>query len=251
MAQIFKLVIAAILAVLLFGCGGTTSGNKDFRYKLTVKALYNGKTVEGSAIYKRRLSRSRTAYPIGEAVIIDLGNNKRVYLPMVDRMYRNYHKAIFRAALEPTFNPEGTSTDYSAYANKLMALPVGTLREYEYHGMRGQSHTPLTGFPMMVMFKNESDPASVILVDTEKPQNLFGGKFEFKSLEIEIVSKNTPVTNKILEFLPWLDEKHEYWRKQREDGYVGQSLQPIKADLSASDATFAQKLRRRYFRKLI
>lgn len=129
----------------------------------------------------------------GEAVTVDLGERGAVFSLIASNSYEELYEAI------PAKNTNSSSERIQFYRN----LKIGTQAELKHH------------HPKMVTFNDLSDPKSVKLVyrqnwehenyKTEDHFNeVFGEGVQLKQITIEIT--DAPVTWKIREWLPWLDD---------------------------------------------
>lgn len=245
-----QIAVILLVSILIAACSPGKKQNQEVHYMLTAKATYGGKAVEGSAVYARKIALGRAGAPRGEAIVIELGKNRRVYMIILDRRYKNYHGGIMNASWEPIFNPSNRKISFESYAGSIRGLPVGTERKYDYH-KASRPHLEMEGYPMLVAFRDESKPESVFFVDTEEPQILFKRKFKFEEISIKKVSNDTPVTNEILNYLPWLKPGHDLWVQRAKDGAFGASLQgKYGTGKGEKTTTFAQKLDRSDFLRL-
>jgi hypothetical protein len=204
-----KKIIITILGIVLtaglvYAAAGMSSlGNKTYswRYKMTVEietpeGIKTGSAVREVDILRKQLPKEFFDEPyyvfkhkgIGEAVPVDLGHGKIVFVLLSTDLYREVWDA---------FNPK----DYEAASN----FPVGSRAELEA-GHR----------PRIVTFADLNDPMSVQLVYASKSyaaggqdrndhfEELFGKGVKLKSVMIEITDE--PVTWGVRKHLPWLDK---------------------------------------------
>ena len=236
-------ILMVIATLLLVGCW--QSSKPKYRiFSSTVKATYGGKAVEGTAILRQPLLNSSRGYTRGEATVIDLGNNKRAYMLLVDRgglsrLYLNVLGNTFFNDEEYAKWPEGTD-GYDIWASLSYYDP--RLYPHRDTHLAKSLRAKFYAYPLLVAFENESDPTSIFLVDTEKPTRLFGKTFKFEGLYIAKVPDDTPLTNKIIEYLPWVSMRHVYWRDR-----AFSSLGYADMETLATEATLSQKVNRNAF----
>lgn len=243
----FSYCFVIVLSItLLTSC--SVAKSKDFVFHATVMATYGGRPIEGSAVLRQPMFRSPQGYTRGEAVILELGNGKRAYMLLMERqnLSRMYFGTVIEA-LNPIINPDDKPIGTKEKIARVLDAPVGTRSEWKFRKAKPNPHLQYYGYPLVVAFKNEADPASIFLVETEKPTQLFGKRFDFRTIHVERVASNTPLTNKLVEILPWVSPKHPYWEEMRLKGYSGHKLGGSTGQLLAQDANFSQRISRRYF----
>ena len=239
-------MLALIGALCLSACGlASSSSEQDFTIRSTVTATYGGKPVEGSAVVFQRLVWESRNYTRGEAPVIHLGNGKRAYLVMLDDTYGNLYIGAIQTAFNPYPRPCRGRWPEDA-GERIRTTPVGTVLEYNFREKKRAINAcddlaPVAGLPLVIAFTDESDPTTAFKVDTDGPTQLFGKTFVFGDWTIERLPLDTPLTEEIVQYLPWADETHEYWRGR------GLRLEEPQGRL-ASEAPITRKLDRLSFK---
>jgi len=244
----FGLVWVWICALFLAGCGGSQD-SKNFHLRVTVEGTYNGAPVSGSAVVMQPLIlMPPEGNTVGEAISIDLGNDKYVYLTLGGReqLRRIFYPAVLES-FEPITNPKKQKMKSDKKKAALLKLPIGTKAQWQYKRNRPASLGEYAFYPLVVGFKDQSNPASAFLVDTEGPTKLFGKTFEFDGINLERVSFKTPLTRTLHMQLPWVDPAHKYWSSHRQGGRYNDSVEHFPEDLRYKKASLRQKLRRVHF----
>lgn len=204
------------LALTLSGCG--SSSDNIFVFKSTVKVTYDGKLIDAETILRKKVDYRADVF--GEATIIELGGGKRAYLLLVDRamvkkkghgsqINRQAVRWAFRAYIDINRNFKPLSS--KEINSRMRTIPIGVSAQYIYKPT-GRALKNMYNYPLVVAFKDETDPASVFLIETERPTILFGKKFNFEGMFIERMAPDTPLTDKLAQILPWVDVNHEHWR---------------------------------------
>jgi len=240
MMRFFSLTLMVMAALLMTGCG-VVADKKDFTIRSTITASYDGKPIEGSAVLFQRLENSSRNYTRGEATVLELGNEKRAYLLLVDRNVKHvYSRAIYTA-----YGPEKREPKKAvpqSEIDKTFATPVGTLAAYNYKEWANRAGKRYNAHPLLIAFKDETDPTSVFIVETEKPTVLFGKRLVFNEWSIERVANNTPLTKKVENYLPWANRNHPYWAGKSFD-----YLETPHRKMLARDALLKHRLARSHF----
>jgi len=244
----FGLVWVWVCALFLAGCG-SSQDDKDFYVRVTVEATYDGKPVSGSAVIMQPLILlPPEGNTVGEAISIDLGGGKNVYLPLGERekLTRIFYPAI-NESFQPIINPQKQAMKSDKKKAALLKLPFGTKAQWQYKRNRPSSLGKYAFYPLIVGFKDKSIPSSAFMVDTEGASRLFGKTFKFKGLYLERVSPDTPLTKTLHTQLPWVDPAHKYWSSRRQDGIYNDSIEHFPKGLQYKKASLKQKLRRSHF----
>ncbi|PHR61135.1 MAG: hypothetical protein COA43_03930 [Robiginitomaculum sp.] len=83
----------------------------------------------------------------------------------------------------------------------------------------------------------------MFLIETEKPTTVFGRRFVFDGMYIERMARDTPLTQTIKQYLPWVDPKHVHW-----EGAVWNTLNHTSDNNKLrSEMTLAEKISRHAF----
>jgi hypothetical protein len=203
----FAVVLAAIMALGWAFWGYKTTVRS--RLSLVVETPEGERT--GSSVSQvmiespGRLNRAigfsslRTAGEEGEAVVVDLGSRGLLFATLVDeRALRSGGMGMYNAGATP-FPQErfrgvidqgiGLKDEYTAYLDELnRRKPKGEL--------------PFKYLPMLVRFRDPSDPTSVERVDPVDLASSFGSGVRLKSAFVEIT--DDPLTRGIEARLPWV-----------------------------------------------
>lgn len=185
--------------IMLTGCGGT-SVTRNFRVIATAEV--DGEKVESSTVMQVTYSKvtnslmgaGGAATLKGEALILDLKGKGTVFI------------------LPYVVGTDGSLTEY--YKSSLLSLigikgDIGTLDDGKLNLIKSvQGRFPFNrtfrgkpSFPVFVAFKDETSPRSVHEVDPQSFETSFPGT---RFLGIEIEFTDAPVTNALLQRLPWL-----------------------------------------------
>lgn len=243
MIRVFSVILMAITALLFVGCGQSLVP-KSRIFSSTVKATYGGRPVEGTAILRQPLLNSSQGYTRGEATVIDLGDDKRVYMLLVDR------GGLSRLYIDVLGNTFFTEEEYAKWPEGTKGHDIWASLSYHEPKLYRHRDTHLAkslrekfyAYPLLVAFKDESDPTSIFVVDTEKTTRLFGKLFKFDGLYVAKVPDDTPLTKSITNYLPWVSMRHAYWSDK-----AFYRLEPSERGTLATEATFAQKITRNSF----
>ena len=223
--KILCVTLGLFFLVLLTACG--TGSSKDFYVRVTVDATYNGRPVSGSAVILQPFIHSNPGGKTrGEAVSIDLGNGKNVYMPLGHRMGGRMYASAIAIAFRHIYNPSLKKQPLEEKEKALFEVPYGTKVQWHYKwtkkrpDARGRYYL----YPLLVAFEDTDDPSSVFLVETERRDRIFGKAFEFKAIYLERVKEDTPLTLKIHDELPWTDRDHPHWVEYQQSGGWGSRL---------------------------
>ena len=247
-AAIPKFVRLMLFLICSFVMSGCSAGHdRDFYVRVTVEATYNGRPVSGSSVILQPWFHSAPrGYTQGEAVSIDLGGGKKVYMVHVSRQYRRlYAPAIWRG-FHHIHNPEGKKRPREEEEKALLGIPYGTKVQWHYNKVvkgRGRGE-----YPLLVGFKDVNNPGSVFMVETESPARIFGGTFRLKGIYFERVPPDTPLTSKLYDELPWTDRNNSHWSRYRASGGVGSNLCEDPNTKYLKDAKLCERLRRSHFK---
>ena len=247
--KILCVAFGLLSLALLTACGG--KGDKNFYLRVTVDATYNGQPVSGSSVILQPLfllpPEGRT---VGEALTIDLGGGKHLYMPLVERSKFNpmYYSVIWNA-YGPTVNPEGKKVSTTEIEALLSKLPVGTKAQWNYSSKRRfRSKLKYAGYPMFIGFTNELNPETAFLIETESPSTVFHRQFELKGIYFERVSPDTPLTKTLHTQLPWVESTHKHWSgRSSEDSRFPYTFKHLPKGEISRNASLTQRLRRRHF----
>jgi hypothetical protein len=203
-AALAQLGIAATAA--LTGCGFVGPWYPKYRFRLTVMIETPGGPRTGSSVYEVKTSRTGEWLPAspnqmgfavrGQSVIVDLPG----------------------AALFTTLDPGWLGSvmiNASEYHHRQTRSPSGLIEPAEIRAIAGdpvQLVLPRrfsdddwnTGYPKMVRFRNERDPASVEWVNPDNVSASFGAGIRLNGLTVQITQD--PVGLGLSQRLAWLSE---------------------------------------------
>lgn len=213
----------------LLGCK-PAGGDDAFYVKLTVNALYDNEPIQGEVVLYQKIQESRGPRGLtrGEGLVLDLTPEKRVYFALVDRGTRGYFfESAMLQAFQPVYSEYFPEKDNLTIWNRLSYIPVGTQVQwiYQNHTRPGAGH-PYFNVPLVFGFEDEADPTTVFQVETEAPETVFGKPFALTSLYFERMPEGTELTQRILKILPWIDQRHPYWRTGEQADRGGRVLKP-------------------------
>jgi len=219
-------------------------GDDAFYVKLTVNALYDNEPIKGEVILYQKIQESRgpSGLTRGEGLVLDLTPEKRVYFALVARGTKSYFiESAMLDAFKPVYTQYFPDKDNLTIWDRLTYIPVGTRVQWVY-----QNHTrpgagyPHRNVPLVFAFHDEADPATVFQVETEEPETVFGQPFELTSLYFERMPEGTKLTQRMLEVLPWIDQRHPIWQTEERAKQGGRALKPGLGEWK--DAVFGQLL---------
>ena len=200
--------IIAVIA-LAYGWFHLSFPTAQFNYKLTLEAATpdgpkTGSTVIsldfGSQFNVNGGGRRGSVSAIGEALYLDLGQGKNLFVTLVSR----------------ESGREGRQIGLDG-ARDLISLPLGVFdlnwepgeeRELadQVSAAKSEGHrdAPFLVLPTTVAFGNVADPKSIVLVDPRNLAATFGPGYELRSATIQITDE--PVTRGIEKILPWMKD---------------------------------------------
>ena len=156
--------LSLLSLIVLTACSGGKP-SKDFYVRVTVDATYNGKAVGGSAVIKQTLINSAPrGNTRGEAVSIDLGGGKYIFMPMVQRPAQgNLYMGAIMKSFGQAANPDRKRIEWEVYRDLILKLPYGTKVQWDYKWKKKQPDVrgKYTGYPLFVGFKNMKKPETV------------------------------------------------------------------------------------------
>ena len=207
--------VLSLLSLIVLTACGVGKPSKDFYLRVTVDATYNGKAVGGSSVIKQTLINSAPrGNTRGEAVSINLGGGKHIFMPMVQRPAQgNLYMGAIMKSFGQAANPERKRIEWEVYRDLILKLPYGTKVQWDYKWKKKQPDVrgKYTGYPLLLSFKDLTDPCSNFLVETEGATRVLGGRFKLHAIYLERVSPDTPLTKGVNQVLPWVDAGHSTW----------------------------------------
>ena len=239
------LMLFLTFSLVLSGCGG--GHDRDFYVRVTVDATFNGRPVSGSSVVLQPWIHSAPrGYTQGEAVSIELGGEKKIYMPLADR---GGQKRVYVAAISKTFqyiySPDGKRLPREEKLKRLFEIPYGTKAKwpYKWEKKKPDVRGKYTNYPLLVGFSDEEVPCSNFIVETERADRVFGGTFRFKGVTLERMPPDTPLTTGLIKNLPWLEESHPVWAGGSVKGFCG-----LGGDEYLDNPKRVKKLNRRHFK---
>lgn len=211
--------ICLTIAVVGYGLWQLTFPAWTIRYRLTLVAEVDGRQIAGSGVVETHWRSQELFEPLthnswstsfrGEAVVVDLGKPGLLFALLRGDQSRK----------RSPMRPEELVTRVSADARRVGATR-GVLRAIAASG--DPVPIPLDELPLLVRFRDIADPRSVEQVDPNNLAQKFGPGVRLQSASLAVVSNGwwpfdwfgwpkmlagEPVTKKIHEILPWLDDK--------------------------------------------
>jgi hypothetical protein len=178
------------------------------RYELTIEVETPNGIKTGSSVIEARYGWEPTFYGLipgvrnslrGEAVYVDLGDGKNLFVTLVDKQFDRAE------SLSPLRLP-----------SKIFEFPTHnkfkTRQGISDAKKKGKREIPLRLLPLVVTFEDLNDPKSVRLVDVFDISTIFGEGYILLRAEIEMTSK--PLPNKLPNALLWLER---YYDKKLDD----------------------------------
>jgi hypothetical protein len=188
-----------------------------YRYKLTAEVMTPEGLKEGSSVIEVSYShnadwgggKSADSKLTGEAVYVDLGNNKNLFVLFTTRDSGRAHKNVNE-------NFAGSAGPMNPFAIPLrvygLSWKFGHERDlcaaFRTVDPKRNSNVPFENIPTVVTFKNLRDPDSVMVVQPDKLSEAFGAGYAMQKLAIW-PTPTEPITEKIEKVLPWLPQMKE------------------------------------------
>ncbi|MBR2119250.1 MAG: hypothetical protein V4458_13985 [Pseudomonadota bacterium] len=197
LAILVALIVAGIALLMVAFPSATV------RYRLTLEATVRGEPRTGSGVVEVTygksstfLSHSELSIDVrGEAVSIDLGERGRMF-------------ALLKGDTDSRSSPEWI-------VFRAANFPHGNLPRPVEEGLRqlgklsGKYELPLTSLPLLVRFRDLSDPGTVERVDPLDIGKSFGDGAKLTRATLEIVPSE-PITTGIERQLPWWNGSHPW-----------------------------------------
>lgn len=228
---IFKLSLFFVVALGLSGCGEKGPDRSATKHFKTILSLYvDGKKREYSTVMKityTRISKSLNGAGgsvdvSGEAIPIDLGRPGKVFMLPSTKSYGNI------------------SSDYgTAFKNSFgINVAVGSLKQEHIEKIRNLTgRVPLKNdfYPLIIAFRNKSDPSSLYEVKKNRLHKVFGRNVKFDNVNLEITDE--PVTDgEVIKRLPWIKGKDRLRFERAPRGTkIPRSQRPLKWRVNKND----------------
>lgn len=225
---VLRLVLAALLAFEVAGCGGRT---ESYRYKLTLAVNTSDGVRRASSVVEVRYrdvtipARGTMHRLQGEALYLDLGPDARPLIALLTTRYR------------PNVRKErGWSGDAGPGALLWQVYGVTPSRDFmddvpHIAAMRGPRAITPAELPDLVTFADVNDPNSVIEIDPKDLPATLGPGITWSEITLEITDE--PITTGIRTKLPWVADYFE--RNLQLDGAQMKSKRELANILSWSD----------------
>lgn len=155
------------------------------RYRLTLYAEVDGKSVAGSGVVEVRYETgikfaTATEYNVrvrGEAVVLDLGAKGLVF-------------ALLRAGRDSRSEPASIVLRAFNFSGGAMPLPAKEGIQ-QVSRLSGKAELPVTSLPLLVRFRDVNDPLTVEKVDPLDLAASFGPDVKLTRATLEIVSNRS------------------------------------------------------------
>lgn len=206
---------------LLGACGFIAERYPTYRYRLTAEVDTPEGLRSGSSVIEVRTGNSGSwSIPspnhmrrqvVGEAPMVQVSKDKVLFVLLQSDERPDWASIIFYLIQPQGLFSHGKATadeprkehraEHQAMLKRkdLFDLPRNFLRSDNYQ-------EPL--FPILVMFRDESDPRSLERVDPDNLAKAFGEGVNLRRITLQLT--DDPVTNEISKKLPWLDGLHKY-----------------------------------------
>jgi hypothetical protein len=188
--------------------------NATVRYRLTLQAEVDGEPISGSGVIEVTYSKnndpiSQAAFSIGvrgDAVVLDLGSRGTLF-------------ALLKADADSRSGPDYIVLRAFDFPGGALPSPVVSGLQQVRH-LSGKRQLALTSLPLLVCFRDPSDPSTVEKVEPLDLEKCFGAGAKLVRAEIEIVSagiwplnrigiSGEPITRDIERRLSWLPRYHD------------------------------------------
>ena len=182
--------LAAVTVLALLPLLGCSSRDYTWRQKLTVivntpSGERSGSSVtefHGAVGYALDVGRTGNSGVIGEAVVIDLGNNKYVFV-LLDEDINSLAWSVFEDELPKNGKTEIIWSALENFAGKTKVIPQKL-------------------YPRIVTFNDVKNPRTIVEVKPEAFSTILGHGYSLKSLLITITKE--PVTDgRLAALIPW------------------------------------------------
>jgi len=197
-ATAWAAAVAPLLLISLSGC----QQRSNVRVKLTATVSSDGRVYTGSSVQAYRCRKSTgimndlsDCYIKGEAVVVDIPRHGSLFL-VFDVPNKQSRTEMVRSVLEPvSSDPMRASND---------DLPA-------------QWSLTVDQMPMIVRFKNQSDPFSVTEVDPGNLSSELGAGVSLSSVEVQKTSENLTFGS-VEKAIPWIgNAQFSFYRNSSEN----------------------------------
>ena len=235
--RFWRLIFSLILAFIVLGVlpysaiswYNSKFASGAFRYRITVEVQVDDTVQTGSGVLAASFSIAPKILPgmgfssrvRGEAVVVDIGDRGALFLLLKGR----------------SFNSTGQYLPYNFF--KIKGSYPAVIRGLADMEARGE--IPFERLPMLVRFRDISDPKTVELVDPNDLAASFGPGVNLKRVTIE--TTKDPVTTGIDERLVWLGKRQIEPGVRRRGLLTGdEDLVPGKPGIRVRDFDFKRRI---------
>jgi hypothetical protein len=217
---VISILMIAVMAMLA-GCG-ESEGDRSatVRYRTIIALKVDGKTREFSSVMQTRYTRitqslmgaGGSVSDWGEAVVIDLGKRGKAYMLVSTKSRTGEFSDEYGFSLKESFGIKNS---------------LGSLTQEDIETLRTLSgRVPLSNinntdkknyYPMIVAFKDESDPKSIFEVKRDNLSSAFGAGVSFENVYLEITKEDVS-SGVVFQHLPWLKNKYDAGFEKRPSG---------------------------------
>lgn len=215
-------LLLAILALLTTACGGVFGKTyPPYRYRVTVEVETPQGLRSGSSVIEVQTSAGGpynvsggggggiATRVTGEAAPIDLPNGETLFILITGEGNPDWPTNAYALEVPYPTRAEVEERTGAGKWNENAAFDLWMERVEASHGRlplrrwRIFGASKMSGWPMLVRFKNIRDPASVESVDPEDLEATFGKGYRVRAVYVE--KTEDPVSKDIKARLPWLD----------------------------------------------
>jgi hypothetical protein len=193
-----------------------------FRYKLTAEVMTPDGLKTGSSVVEVNYERggdygggpSEVMWAIGEAVYIDLGKGKNLFITLTKRLSGRNNYNVRSSIIE-----KGGASNVFGVFLKAYEVPWELGKERELCStisakakLEPKSLSPLD-LPTLVTFENINDVKSAQIIQPDELASFFGAGYG--TIKSSVALTNDPVSNSLSGLLPWLGDKVLRQRAQK------------------------------------
>ncbi|MFN0194026.1 MAG: hypothetical protein ACKVP5_18975 [Aestuariivirga sp.] len=243
MTSILKRPWAAALLVALLAIVSYSALARNavvINYKLTLTADTPDGSKTGSGVIQVsygsqfNLNGGGRRYDVslsGEAVTLDLGRGKSLFLTLTNRASGRESGDLLslQVAQDAEWLPVRV-LDLSWAAGKEETFRQKVLQARA----KGPTPVPFSALPTLITFRNLNDPVSVVAVQPDKLEGAFGPGYALQSATLELVDQ--PATRGIDRILPWLPD---YYAKMLDGSRFMKAIAPNKTANSLASGDFS------------
>jgi hypothetical protein len=219
-----KWVLAPVAVLCALGWGFIPSREPvcTFRYKLSIEVMTPDGLKTGSSVVEVNYQRGRdfgggsseVMWANGEAVYIDLGKGKNLFITLTKRLSGRDNYDVRSSIIEKG----GASSVFGIFL-KAYEIPWALGKERELCStisakakLEPKSLSPLD-LPTLVTFENIDDVKSAQIIQPDELASFFGAGYG--TIKSSVALTNDPVSNSLSGLLPWLGDKDLRQRAQK------------------------------------